>query len=77
MAKKNVWVSPRGDKWAVQREGSERASKVTERKSEAEKTARDIAKKEGVELIVQRRDGTIQSKDSFGPDPNPPRDKEH
>lgn len=78
MAKKNVWVSPTGDgSWKVQREKSQRASKVTPTKAEAEKIARDLAKKDGVELIVQRQDGTIQEKDSYGGDPLPPRDTEH
>lgn len=77
MAKKNVWVSPRPDGWAVQREGSDRASKVTPTKAEAEKAARDLGKQDKVEVIVQGRDGKIQSKDSYGHDPFPPRDTEH
>jgi hypothetical protein len=78
MAKKNVWVSPTGDgNWKVQRENSERASKVTSTKAEAERAAHDIAKRDKVELIVQGQDGQIQSKDSFGNDPLPPRDTEH
>jgi hypothetical protein len=78
MSKKpNVWVSPRGDSWAVQREGSQRTSVVTPTKAEAEKIGRGVAREAGVELIVQKRDGTIESKDSFGHDPNPPKDTEH
>jgi len=78
MSKKpNVWISPRGDGWAVQREGSQRASVVTPTKAEAEKIGRGVAKEAGVELIVHKKDGTIGSKDSFGHDPNPPKDSEH
>jgi len=50
---------------------------VTTTKKEAEKIGRDLGKKDGVEVITQRKDGTIQSKDSFGNDPNPPKDTEH
>jgi hypothetical protein len=78
MSKKpNVWVSPREDGWAVQHEGTERASTVTPTKEEALALGRDMARREEVELVVQRRDGTIESKDSYGRDPNPPKDTEH
>lgn len=78
MAKKeNVWVTPHEDGWAVKREGSDRASKVEHRKSDAESYAKDLAKKDQVELIVQRGDGTIQKKNSFGNDPFPPKDTQH
>jgi hypothetical protein len=76
--KRNVWVSPRPDgKWQVKREGADRASRVVDRKEDAERIARDIGKRSRVEVITQRRDGTIQSKDSYGQDPFPPRDTEH
>lgn len=78
MTKKgNIWVSPRGDRWAVQREGSERASLLTPTKHEAVEAGRELAKQHGAELIVQGRDGRIQSRDSYGSDPFPPRDTEH
>ena len=35
------------------------------------------AKIRQTEVVVHRRDGKIRSKDSYGNDPNPPRDKEH
>lgn len=73
----NVWVVPHNNKWGVRREGSDRLSYETETKQEAEKIARQIAKREGVEVIIQGKDGKIQSKDSYGNDPNPPKDKEH
>jgi len=73
----NVWVVPHEDKWGVRREGSDRVSRTTDTKKEAEDVARNIAKREGGEVITQGRDGKIQSKDSCGSDPNPPKDKEH
>ena len=77
-SKPEVWVSPRQDgKWEVQREHSEKPSHVVPKKEVAVNTGRDVARNNQTELIVQRRDGTIESKDSFGNDPNPPKDTEH
>ncbi len=73
----NVWVVPNGDDWAVRREGSDRVSRVFPRKQDAQDFGRSMAQRDRVELIVQRRNGTIQSKDSYGHDPFPPRDTEH
>ena len=76
--KRNIWVSPREDgEWEVQREGAKRPSKVTERQADAERAAREMGQRDGVEVIVQGRDGRIRSKDSYGSDPLPPRDTEH
>ena len=73
----NVWVVPKNNGWGVRREGSDRLSRSTDTKKEAEDIARNIAQREGGEVISQGRDGKIQSKDSYGKDPNPPRDTEH
>jgi hypothetical protein len=35
------------------------------------------AKRDHVDHVVHGRDGKIRSKDSYGNDPNPPRDREH
>jgi hypothetical protein len=75
--KRNIWISPHENGWAVQREGGEKPSRVTTRKEDAINIGREIAKRDGTELIIQRTDGTIQSKDSYGKDPFPPKDKEH
>lgn len=75
---KNVHVVPgKTGGWAVKKAGNERASEVSPTKAEAVKVGRGIAKKEHSELVVHRGDGTIQSKDSFGNDPCPPKDREH
>lgn len=73
MSKENIWISPRHNGWAVQRERSERASHVLPTKEEAVGVGRDIARQDGVELIIQRQDGTIQERNSYGHDPFPPR----
>ena len=75
---KNQWVSPRGNgKWAVHGEGNSRDTAVYGTQREAIERARQIAISKGGEVIVQRPDGRIRSKDSYGNDPCPPRDREH
>ena len=34
-------------------------------------------RRDGVEVIIQRGDGRIQGRESYGNDPFPPRDTEH
>jgi len=74
---KNQWVSPKGNQWKVKGENNEKATKVFDKKSEAEEYARKIAKNQKSELIVQNKYGIIISKDSYGNDPCPPKDTEH
>lgn len=75
---KNQWVSPTSNgKWKVHGEGSSKATKVFDNKSQAVEFGKGIAKNQQSELIVQKKDGKIQSKDSYGNDPLPPRDTEH
>jgi len=77
MGKRNQHVVPHKKGWAVKREGSTRATKVTSIKKDAEKVARKIARNQRSELLIHGRDGKIQDKDSFGNDPCPPKDKKH
>lgn len=77
MAKNNQHhVQPNGDgKWEVKKTGNDRASGVFPTKREAETNGREISRNQGTELVVHRKDGTIERKDSHGNDPNPPKDK--
>ena len=70
MAKRaQISVEPRPDgRWAVQKDGTQRASRVLDRKADAERIARDQARREGAELVVKGADGRIQRKDSHGSD---------
>ena len=74
---KNQWVSPRGKKWAVHGEKNSRDTKIFDTKVQAINHGKQIAKNQKSELIVQTRTGRIYSKDSYGEDPCPPKDKEH
>ena len=73
---RNQWVSPNAKGgWDVQREGALRATRHFDTQAEAIAAGREIARNQGCELIIQGRDGQIRDKDSYGPDPFPPRDK--
>jgi len=74
---KNQWVVRHDNKWAVKGEGNKRATKVTDTQKQAINVAKGIAQNQKSELIIQGRDGKIRSKDSYGNDPCPPKDKEH
>lgn len=75
VGKRDIHVIPHKDGWAVKKEGSERASSVHERKADAMVQARIQGRRERVEVVAHRRDGTIRGSNSYGNDPNPPKDK--
>jgi len=77
MAKKDIHVVPHKDGWATKKEGAQRAGAVTDTQKEAIAVARDQAKRENVEVVIHRKDGTIRDSDSYGSDPHPPTDKKH
>lgn len=74
---KNQWVSPRGDLWGVRGEGNSKDTKLFKTQAEAEIYAIGISKNQKSEVIVQRPNGQIRSKDSYGNDPFPPEDTEN
>ncbi len=67
--KKGVHVTPRGNKWAVMREGSERASSLHDTQEQAEKKGRETARRDKVEFYLHDRQGQIRKRDSYGSDP--------
>ena len=78
MAKKPVIVGPSGDgRWTVKANGKTTPVSTHHKQATAIDKAEQIAKQQGTELIIRGRDGTIRSKDSYGSDPVPPKDKEH
>lgn len=76
MPNKQVWVSPKKD-WGrkVHKPWAQRDSIHTQTKEVAVNKARDIARNQQRELIVQKKDGKIAQRNSYGRDPFPPRDK--
>ncbi|MEJ7830871.1 MAG: DUF2188 domain-containing protein [Segetibacter sp.] len=77
MAKKNQHVIPLGNGWAVKGEGSKKFTVITETQKDAITVAREIAKNNKSELVIYGKDGKIRDKDSYGNDPNPPKDRKH
>lgn len=77
MAKRNQHVVPLGNGWAVKGEGSKKFTVITETQKDAITVAREIAKNNKSELVIHGKDGRIRDKDSYGTDPNPPKDKKH
>lgn len=75
--KKNQHVVPKGKEWAVKGAGNERATAIVPTQAEAIKIAREIAVNQKSEVVIHRQNGVIRDKDSYGNDPNPPKDKKH
>ena len=73
MSKRNQHVVPRDDGWAIRGAGAKRDTGHFDRKQDAVDRAREISQNQGTELVVHGRDGQIQSKDSHGHDPFPPK----
>lgn len=77
MTKKDIHVVPHPDGWATKKEGADRAGHVTSTQQQAIEKAQEQARRENVEVVIHRRDGLIRDSDSYGNDPNPPKDKKH
>lgn len=77
MAKRNQHVVPLGGGWAVKSAGSKKVTAITGTQRDAIAVAREIAKNNRSELVIHGRDGRIREKDSYGNDPNPPKDRRH
>lgn len=77
MTKKSNHVVPSSTGWAVKKSGAERASKTFDTKEKAVIYGRDLSKTEKTELFIHKSNGMIQNRNSYGNDPNPPRDKKH
>lgn len=70
-----TWFETRNNDWQV-KQGGERIS-THQTQGNAIERGKSEARRDGVDLVTHGRDGKIRSKDSYGNDPNPPRDREH
>jgi len=78
MAKgKNQHVVKRDDGWGVRGEGNKRDTSHHDTQKDAINRAKEIAKTQKSEVVIHRPDGKIRDKDSYGNDPNPPKDTKH
>lgn len=78
MTKKSYHVIAKSDgHWSVKKTGAERASGNFSTKAAAVTSAKKLVTKDGGgELIVHGKDGRVNRRDSYGIDPNPPKDLE-
>ena len=75
---KNIHVTRRdNDKWAVKGEGDARASSLHDKQKDAIDAGRGLARGNKSELVIHDRENKIRDKDSYGNDPNPPKDRKH
>ena len=72
MAKTRHVVPNSDGGWDSKKGGAQRASKHFDTKKEAEKYSRNLSIKEQSELVIHKKDGEIQRKDSHGNDKFPP-----
>lgn len=79
MPKRDIHVVRHDDGWATQKEGASRAGRVVDTQKKVIERAQEQAKRENVEVVIHRREGSIRDSDSdsYGNDPNPPKDKKH
>ena len=75
--KKDIHVVPHKDGWATRREGASRVGSTHPTQADAIGSGREQAKRDKVELVIHRPNGQIRDSDSYGNDPNPPRDRKH
>lgn len=74
---KNQHVIPTETGWSVKGENNTRATSTHSTQKEAIDRAREIAKNQKSEVVIHGKDGKIRDKDSYGNDPNPPKDRKH
>lgn len=73
MARTVYEVYPSGEQWAVRRRGAERADSLWSKKQDAIDRGVELAKaNHPSQLIIKRRDGTIEDERTYGHDPYPP-----
>ena len=73
MNRPRILVFLHEDGWAVQHEGRDFLDHLTgENKGAAEELARDMAQREGGELVVLDEHGGEVSRETFRPTPHPP-----
>ena len=76
--KRDIHVVPHSDGgWATKREGAARVGSRHGTQGDAIETARDTARRERLEVVIHRPNGTIRDSDSYGNDPARSRDTKH
>lgn len=58
----NIHVISDGDRWSVVRENSEEVIDTKDRKEDAIDVGREVARTDGVELVIYNEDGSVDEK---------------
>lgn len=66
---KNFWTTKSGNKWAVKKEGSDRASSLHDTQKEAWEATKERARKSKGEAYLQGKNGQIRERNTYGNDP--------
>lgn len=74
---KDEHVVPHNGSWGVRGAGNKKVTEILATQEQAIDRARSITRNQGSELFIHGRNGQIRDRDSYGSDPNPPRDKKH
>jgi hypothetical protein len=74
MAKGDINTYNEDGVWKSKVEGSSRAAHTGGTKAEQQAIGRQMAQDREVEHTIRKLDGTIGDKNSYGNDPNPPKD---
>ncbi|MGD9568089.1 MAG: DUF2188 domain-containing protein [Sedimentibacter sp.] len=69
----HIVPNPNGG-WDIKRNNAERSSGHFDKKADAVNNGRKISQNQSTEFIIHGKDGKIQSSDSHGNDPCPPKD---
>ncbi len=77
MSKSKQHVVTHNGNWAVRGAGNEKVTSIHSTQSAAIRSAKIIAINNKSEVVIHDRHGKIRDSDSYGNDPNPPKDKSH
>ncbi|RAX48238.1 DUF2188 domain-containing protein [Arthrobacter sp. AQ5-05] len=75
MSKSGIETYNENGEWKSRRQGSSRPFAVGGTKAEQQAKGRAAATRDKTEHTIKKLDGTIGEKNSYGSDPNPPKDK--
>ncbi|MFA7123301.1 MAG: DUF2188 domain-containing protein [Candidatus Delongbacteria bacterium] len=75
MEARNQHVVTHPDGWAVKGEGNQKYTRITNTQQEAIRIAESIARNQQSDTKIHGTDGKIRAGNSYGKDPNPPKDK--
>lgn len=77
MSKRNVHIVPNASGWVVREAGRQTPVSSHRTQGAAQDAGRRVAIRNEAELVLHRPNGQIRNSNSYGSDPNPPRDSKH